>query len=343
MANMALGLGFKGLIKKTIFHQFCGGESLEECREAIESLAASHIGTILDYSVEGEHTESGFDACADEILKTIALAKGDRDIPFSVFKVTGMARFGLLEKVDAKEELDRSEAQEWERVRKRIHRICKAAHDADVRIFVDAEESWIQDSIDLLAEEMMAEYNREKAIVYNTVQLYRHDRLAYMKKLIAEKEHYTGLKIVRGAYMEKERARAAELGYKDPIQPDKAGSDADYNEALEYSIRHLDNLAICAGTHNEESSMYLVELMQKAGLEPGDKRVYFSQLMGMSDHISFNLSAAGYNVAKYVPYGPVRAVIPYLTRRAMENSSVSGQVGRELSLIDKELKRRKAG
>lgn len=342
LAKLAVAMGLKGIIKRTIFEQFCGGEDIETCREAIQRLAQSNIGTILDYSVEGEETEDVFEHTCAEIIHTIETAAGNKHIPFSVFKTTGIIRFALLEKVSAKSTLTEAEMAEWGRGRERFSRICARAAELKVRIFVDAEESWIQDAIDRLTEAMMAEHNRHSAIVYNTIQLYRHDRLQYLKTQIVDTTHFLGFKLVRGAYMEKERERAAAMGYESPIQPDKSASDRDYDEALKQCVHHIDRVSICAGTHNENSSTLLMKLMVEKGLARNDSRVYFSQLLGMSDHISYNLSHAGYNVAKYVPYGPVKAVIPYLTRRAMENTSVAGQVGRELGLIEQELKRRKS-
>ena len=343
LANAAVAMGFKGLIKNTIFAQFCGGEDIETCKNTIVQLSESGIGTILDYSVEGEETEAVFDHTGAEIIRTILAAANNPDIPFSVFKTTGIIRFALLEKKSSGLQLNETELEEWNRGRNRFEQICQAAADNNVRIFVDAEESWIQPAIDALTEEMMEKLNRQKAIVYNTIQLYRHDRLEYLKHQITGTMHFLGFKLVRGAYMEKERERAKQLGYTSPIQPDKQAADRDYDEALKQCVHHIDRVSICAGTHNENSSALLMDLMQEKGIEPADQRVYFSQLLGMSDHISFNLSNAGYNVAKYVPYGPVKAVIPYLTRRARENSSVAGQMGRELSLIEKELKRRASG
>jgi len=340
LAKAAVALGFKGVIKNTIFEQFCGGEDIDTCKHTIQHLAASGVGTILDYSVEGEETEAVFDYTGAEIIRTILAAANNSDIPFSVFKTTGIIRFALLEKKSAGTTLSPEEHEEWERGKNRFEQICNAAAENKVRIFVDAEESWIQTAIDSLTEEMMEKFNAHEAIVYNTIQLYRHDRLEYLKHQITGTMHFLGFKLVRGAYMEKEMARAAQMGYPNPIQPNKQATDHDYNEALKQCIHHIDRVSICAGTHNEESSALLLELMGEKGIEPGDKRVYFSQLLGMSDHISFNLSHLGYNVAKYVPYGPVKAVIPYLTRRARENSSVAGQMGRELALIENELKRR---
>ncbi|MFY9307755.1 MAG: proline dehydrogenase family protein [Bacteroidia bacterium] len=339
-----LHLPVKGLIKATIFKQFCGGETIQECDRAIKELGKFHIGTILDYSVEGKETEHDFDACAKETIATVNKAKNDAHIPFCVFKVTGLARFGLLEKVSSRDKLAAAEEEEFERVTKRVGAICKAAYDAGIPIFIDAEESWIQQAIDDLANKMMALYNPQKAIVYNTYQLYRKDRLAYLQhsfELARMSNYYLGAKLVRGAYMEKERARAAEKGYPSPIQDTKEHTDKDYDAALLFCIEHVDRIAICAGTHNENSSMYLTKLMKEKSVETGNKHIYFSQLLGMSDHISYNLANEGFNVAKYVPYGPVNEVLPYLIRRAQENTSVKGQTGRELGLIIKEKERRK--
>jgi proline dehydrogenase len=341
MASVAIALGFKNLIKNTIFEQFCGGEDIETCKKTIDRLAASRIGTILDYSVEGEESEDNFNATCAEILKTIVAAAGNSHIPFSVFKTTGIIRFALLEKMSKHASLSEQEKEEWQRGVDRFNKICSYAEEKQVRIFVDAEESWIQDAIDRLTEEAARRHNTKSAIVFNTIQLYRHDRLEYLKSQIVDATWFLGFKLVRGAYMEKERKRAVEMGYQDPIQPDKAASDRDYNEALKHCVHHIEKVSICAGTHNENSSRYLMELMEEKQLKRSDERIWFSQLLGMSDHISYNLSNAGYNVCKYVPYGPVKAVIPYLTRRASENSSVAGQMGRELSLIETEIKRRK--
>ncbi len=340
LAKIAVSLGFKFVIKNTIFKQFCGGENINDCVTAIQGLSHSGIGTILDYSVEGEESEVVFKHTAAEIKKTIDIAKGNSDIPFAVFKVTGIIDSHVLEKKSANDQLSPSEEILWNNGSKRFFDVCEHAKNCDVRLFIDAEESWIQEAIDRLAEQAMSQFNSEKATIYNTVQLYRHDRLAYLKKQIAESEVFLGFKLVRGAYMEKERARAVEKGYEDPIQPNKASTDNDYNAAVTVCLENHNKVSVCIGTHNENSSMLGVQLLEKHNLQPNDKKVYFSQLLGMSDHISFNLSHSKYNVAKYVPYGPVTAVIPYLTRRAQENSSVAGQMGRELALIDSEITRR---
>lgn len=342
-AAIKIGLPISPIIRATIFKQFCGGESISDCAKTIEHLGKFSIGTILDYSVEGESTEQAFDATTEETIATVKRAKGDANIPFSVFKVTGVARFGLLEKIDAKQELSFEEKKEFERVKDRVRRICQTASDLNVRIFIDAEESWIQQTIDDLAIDMMRLFNKEKVLVYNTYQFYRHDRLQAMKdcnEQLKSEGIKMGVKLVRGAYMEKERKRAAEMNYASPIQANKQSSDKDYDLGLVYCIENIDRMAICAGTHNENSSKYLVDLMLKHNIAANDSRIYFSQLLGMSDNLSYNLANAGYNVAKYVPYGPVKSVLPYLFRRAQENTAIAGQMGRELSLILKEKKRR---
>lgn len=342
-AAIKIGLPVAPLIRATIFKQFCGGESICDCAKTIQHLGKYKIGTILDYSVEGESKEEVFDATANEIIATINRARGDVNIPFSVFKVTGVARFGLLEKLDAKAELTFEEKKEFERVKDRVRRICQTAFDANVRIFMDAEESWIQESIDALSLDMMRMFNKQKVIVYNTYQYYRHDRLVALKNHdadLAKDGVMMGVKLVRGAYMEKERERALQMGYPSPINPDKQSTDKEYNDALTYCVENIHRIAICAGTHNENSSRHLINLMAEKNISVCDERIYFSQLLGMSDNLSYNLADAGYNVAKYVPYGPVKAVLPYLFRRAQENTAIAGQMGRELALILKEKARR---
>lgn len=343
--SFKIHLPITGMVKRTIFRHFCGGENIQECFAKVEDLGKYGIGTILDYSAEGKNSEEDLDKTANEITRTATVAKGNPNIPFCVFKTTGVARFGLLEKISSGAELSDEEKQEYLRAVKRVDQICSEAYQSDTPVFIDAEETWIQDAIDGLAEAMMAKYNKQKAIVYNTLQMYRHDRLDYFSKSLDRARnggYYVGMKIVRGAYMEKERARAMEKNYADPIQKDKNASDTDYNKALEFSVQHIDKVSICAGTHNEKSSLFLTELLEKNNISKSDKRIYFAQLLGMSDHISYNLAKAGYNVVKYVPYGPVKEVLPYLIRRAEENTSVKGQTGRELNLIIAERKRRKS-
>ena len=341
----SLHLPVKGVIKKTIFKQFCGGENIAECDRTIAQLHKFGVGTILDYSVEGKEEDKDLDLTVEEIIKTIKKAKLNEAIPFSVFKPTGISQFSVLEKANESEnDLTEKEKLSYEKTRERFHKICETAYNEKVPVFIDAEDSWIQDSIDRLCEEMMEKYNREDVIVYTTLQFYRWDRLNYLKSLHqkAKLEGWKiGIKLVRGAYMEKERERAKEKGYKDPIQPNKESTDKDYNLALDYCIENIESISICAGTHNEASSQHLATLIENKGISRDDKRVFFAQLLGMSDHISFNLSNAKFNVAKYVPYGPVKEVLPYLIRRAEENTSVAGQTGRELNLINKEIKRRR--
>jgi len=339
-----IGLPIEGAVKATIFQQFCGGETIKECDKAIAQLARGGVGTILDYSVEGEEEEVVFDETCEEIIRTILRADGDQNIPITVFKITGIGRFAILEKLDAKGHLTQAENFEFERVKMRCEKICRTAFDKGVPVMIDAEETWIQDTIDELALDMMRKFNKERIIVYNTYQMYRHDKLADMKAdhLIAKASGFIlGVKMVRGAYMEKERRRAEERGYPSPIQPDKESSDRDYNASLRYCVDHIDEIAIVCGTHNEESSRLLTYLLDERKIAHNHPHVYFAQLLGMSDNLSFNLADAGYNVAKYVPYGPIKAVMPYLFRRAQENTSVAGQTGRELRLIERELKRRK--
>lgn len=338
-----IGLPIKGLIKATIFKHFCGGETIDECAKTIKNLADGKVGTILDYSIEGEDDEKVFDNTRDEIIRTILTASKSKSIPLTVFKVTGVGRFGLLERLDEAIKLSVDEQIEWQTVQDRVLAICEMAHSEGVRVMIDAEESWIQKTIDNLALNMMRFFNKEKAIVYNTYQLYRHDKLASIIQdhAVAEEEAFIlGAKIVRGAYMEKERKRAEERGYPSPIQPNKESTDRDYNDALIYCADNISNIAIVAGTHNEESCRLLADLLNEKQIDHKNPHVYFSQLLGMSDNLSFNLANANYNVAKYVPYGPIKAVLPYLFRRAQENTAIAGQMSRELGLIVKEKKRR---
>jgi proline dehydrogenase len=338
-----VGLPIQGVIKKTIFKQFCGGENITECENTIQQLHLGKVGTILDYSVEGEEEESVFDFTCEEIIRTIERADGDLRIPITVFKITGIGRFALLEKIDAKQELSEVELAEFERVKVRCEKICKTAFDRKVPVMIDAEETWIQDTIDGLAIDMMMKFNKETLIVYNTYQIYRHDKLASVKAdymLAKEVGFILGVKMVRGAYMEKERKRAEDMGYVSPIQPDKDATDRDYDETLRFCVENIDRIGFVCGTHNEQSSRLLTELIDAKGISHDHPHIYFAQLLGMSDNLSFNLSNAGYNVTKYVPYGPIKAVMPYLFRRAQENTSVAGQTSRELALISREKSRR---
>jgi len=340
---MKIGLPIKGIIKATIFKHFCGGETITECDNTIKKLHNGGVGTILDYSVEGEDEEQVFDATMEEIILTIKRASGDKAVPITVFKVTGVGRFSLLEKLDTKIALTSEEELEWKKVQNRVLAICARAYESDVPVMIDAEETWIQQTIDLLALNMMRKFNKGKAIVYNTYQIYRHDKLASLKTdhEVSVKEGFIlGAKLVRGAYMEKERRRAAEMGYPSLIQPDKLSTDRDYDAALCFCVDNLAQIAFVAGTHNENSCRLLADLLNEKKVLHNHPHVYFSQLLGMSDNLSFNLADAGYNVAKYVPYGPVKSVLPYLFRRAQENTAIAGQMSRELGLIIREKKRR---
>lgn len=344
--GLKLKLPLKPVLEATVFKQFCGGESIADCATTIERLAAQNVHTILDYSVEGVQSDETFDQATQKIIETIEAKKKFPSIAFCVFKCSGLAPFSLLEK--ASQELmqgscDFLSAQPWQNFQDRVGKIAAKALEHRLPLMIDAEESWIQPAIDFCAERLMELHNREEVQVYSTVQFYRTDRMAYIQKLIersAEKKFKVGLKIVRGAYMEKERERAEKLRLPSPIHPDKKSTDAAFNSGLKFLCSHLEQTALCVGTHNEESLRLLINLMDDLGLAKNDGRLYASQLLGMSDNLTFNLSAAGYNVAKYVPFGPVGETIPYLMRRAEENSSVTDQSGRELALIKKELQRR---
>ncbi|MFV0305924.1 MAG: proline dehydrogenase family protein [Moheibacter sp.] len=335
----------KPIVRKTIYNQFVGGETTTECLYIAKELYQYKVGSIMDYSVEGQESEEEFDKVKDEILRLIKIAKENpKEIPFVVFKPTGFGKISLYEKVGKKSTLTEKETQRWSAIRARFEEVSKTAFEQDITLMVDAEESWMQDAVDDLVDEMMQRFNKEKCIICNTLQMYRHDRLAYLKKMYekAEQENYMlGYKVVRGAYMEKERDRAEEYGYLSPIQPDKASTDRDYDLALEFIVQNRHRISLFAGTHNEKSSEWLTKLMLENNLEVSNHKIWFGQLFGMSDNISFKLSSLGYNVAKYLPYGPIKEVMPYLIRRAEENTSVAGQTGRELSLIMKEIKRRK--
>lgn len=342
---LSVGLPIEWLIKNTVFEQFCGGENIEECDATIDKLGNSNIGTILDYSVEGKSAEEDFERTKEETILNLKRAKNDDDIPFAVFKITGIAPLGTLEKIsDGVELAKESNVTKWANAKRRVNEICEYAHSIEQPVFIDAEESWIQNAIDLLATEMMEKYNRELPIVFNTIQLYRHDRLDYLKKSHAEakeKGYILAVKLVRGAYMEKERERAAEMDYESPIQPDKAATDRDYDLAIDYCLENIEDIAFVAGTHNEKSVQMLARKIEEKGLDHNHPHIFFSQLYGMSDNLSYVLADNGFNVSKYVPYGPVADAVPYLIRRAKENSSVTGQVSRELDMISKEIERRK--
>jgi proline dehydrogenase len=337
-------LPVEGLIRATVFDHFCGGVNEDDCLSVVDKMYTKGVSSVLDYSVEGKEEETQFDAALEMTLKTIEFAKEKQAIPFAVFKPTGFGRLDLYEKLGAQETLSITEQQEWDRIVVRFDTVCKEAHQKDVALLIDAEESWMQDAADDLVTEMMRRYNKEKAIVFNTLQMYRWDRLDYLEKLHEKAKaegFYIGMKLVRGAYMEKENARAEEKGYPSPICVSKEATDINYDASVHYMLEHLDTMAIFAGTHNEESSYRLMQLMQEKNIKKNDSRIWFGQLYGMSDNISYNLAAHGYNVAKYLPFGPVHDVMPYLIRRAEENTSVAGQTSRELNLLKTERDRRK--
>ena len=346
VTNFALKakLPVEGLIRSTVFDHFCGGVNEEDCLPVIDKMyTKGRVCSVLDYSVEGKEGEAIFDDTMEKILKIIKFGYEKEAIPYAVFKPSGFGRFGLYQKITEKKELSSAEITEWKRVKERFDKVCTVALENNVPLLIDAEESWMQGAADDLLEMLMETYNKEKAIVFNTLQMYRHDRMDYLKGLHERAHHkgfHIGIKVVRGAYMEKERQRAKEHNYPSPICVDKEATDSNYDAAVHYMMEHK-NMAIFAGTHNEESSMLVVELAKKHKIAPNDDRLWFGQLFGMSDHISFNLAKEGYNVAKYLPFGPVRDVMPYLIRRAEENTSVAGQTSRELNLIKTERKRRK--
>lgn len=347
VTNFALKahLPVDGLIRATVFDHFCGGVNEMDCLSVVDKMYTKGVSSVLDYSVEGKEEEAQFDAALAMTLKTVEFAKERQAIPFAVFKPTGLGRLDLYTKIGEKQPLSADEQTEWNRVKERFEIICKTAHSKDVALLIDGEESWMQDAADDLVEEMMRKYNKEKAIVFNTLQMYRWDRMDYLKALHERAKRdgfFIGMKLVRGAYMEKEHKRAEENGYPTPICASKQATDDNYNAAVDYMMEHIDSMAIFAGTHNEESSYKVMELLSAKGLTKNDHRIWFGQLYGMSDNISYNLASHGYNVAKYLPFGPVRDVMPYLIRRAEENTSVAGQTSRELNLLKAERDRRKS-
>lgn len=343
MLSLKLGLPVEGLIKTTIFEQFCGGTTLLNSQPTIDGLSSFGVKSILDYGAEGKESEEDFNRTMREIMEATKFAGKNTHVPFVSAKITGLGRFALLEKYQSKENLTQAEKEEFDRIIKRIDSICFHAKEHKTGIFIDAEESWIQDTIDYMTNLMMSRYNQKKPTVYNTFQFYRHDRLKFLKDSfnIAEKQGYIlGAKLVRGAYMEKERERASQKGYPSPIQKDKKSTDDDYDLAVRFCVKNYQKIASCTATHNAESCRKQVELVERLKLSKTHNHFLFSQLYGMSDHLTFNLQKAGFNTAKYIPYGPVKDVVPYLIRRAEENSSVTGDMGRELVLIKKEIKRR---
>lgn len=341
---LKLRLPVQGIIKRTIFAQFCGGTSLEECATTATEIGKYNVLTVLDYGAEGKETDADFDKTMNEFIRAIRFAAGQKTIPVVSCKVTGLTPFHLLEKVSAGKPLNETDQKTYQRSLARLDAVCAEAAKHQRAFFIDAEESWIQQAIDDMTDAMMEKYNKERITVYNTFQMYRHDRLAFLKKSFErakERGYILGAKLVRGAYMEKERERAEEMGYPSPIQPNKEATDRDYDAAVVFCVENYDRIASCVASHNQKSNLLQVELMEQKGIAKDHPHLSFCQLYGMSDTITFNLAKAGYQVAKYVPYGPVRDVVPYLIRRARENSAASGEVSRELSVITSEIERRK--
>lgn len=347
---MQSGLPINGLIRSTIFNQFVGGETLEESARVVKQLSAYQVQVILDYGVEAKEGEENFDLVTEHIIEAIEFAAAQNNVPFVSVKITGVASMQLLEHLNDAPRLrsgihdSEEDNAAWNRVKERMYAICEVAMEKGVGVLIDAEETWIQDPIDRLAIELMSIYNKEKVVVYNTYQLYRHDRLRFLQmshSIAKDKQFLLGAKLVRGAYMEKERERAQKNAYASPIHTNKDAVDADFNKAVDYCLQHLDSIALLLASHNEQSNQLAMQTMQTKQLSNNHPRIHFSQLYGMSDHITFNMAEAGFSVSKYLPFGPIKDVIPYLMRRAEENSSVNGQTGRELVLIRKELARRK--
>jgi proline dehydrogenase len=346
LANFALKLNLpvQGLIRATVFDHFCGGISENDCMPVMDKMFEKGVSSVLDYSVEGKEDEAHFDDAMQMTLKIIDFAKEKKSIPFAVFKPTGFGRFELYEKIGEGKTLDINEQTEWNRVVARFDVVCKAAFDNDISVLIDGEESWMQDAADQLVEQMMQRYNKNKCVVFNTLQMYRWDRLEYLEKLHKKAENegfFIGMKLVRGAYMEKENARAEKLNQTAPICFSKEATDTNFDNAAKYMMQNFDKMSIFLGTHNEESSIKMIKMMQQSNISNADNRIWFGQLYGMSDNISYNLAKNGYNVAKYLPFGPVKEVMPYLIRRAQENTSVAGQTNRELNLLQTERNRRK--
>jgi len=345
------GLPIKGIIRNTIFKQFVGGETLAETIPVSQMLSNYGVDVILDYGVEGKEGEENFDHATQVFIDVINHAASQKNIPFISIKVTGLASHELLQTLHEAPRLrsgihdNEIEQAAWDRVRERMYAICEVAAEKNIGVLVDAEESWIQDPIDRLTMEMMAVFNKQKAVVFKTIQLYRHDRLHFLRisHQIAEEQGFIlGLKLVRGAYMEKERAIAIEKNRQSPIQISKEATDTDYNEAVQFCMDHIHSTAVIIASHNEQSNLLAAKLLDEMMLPHNHPHVHFSQLYGMSDTITFNLAKEGFNVSKYLPFGPIQDVIPYLMRRAQENTSVSGQTGRELLQLKRELARRKS-
>ncbi len=343
-AAFRMKVPFSGLIfKSTVFKHFCGGESIDECLHTVGSMHKENVRSILDFAVEGKAEEKDYERVYQEIRKTIAVAKVNPAISFCVFKPTALCDIEVLTKIDAKTKLSANEKNVWESFQRRVESLCEEAFSNNVRIFIDAEETWIQNAIDEITTRMMQKYNKEKAVVFNTIQFYRKDRLQFLKdsrQHAQDNDYFLGIKMVRGAYLEKERLRALEFGYPSPVFDTKEETDKCFDEGLKYCVENIERIAICAGTHNDHSVEYLAQLIEEQQIDRNDQRIEFSQLYGMSDHLTYNLASNGFSVSKYVPYGPMEEVLPYLLRRVEENSAIAGQTTREFNMIAKERQRR---
>ena len=341
--SLKLRLPILFIVKGTVFKQFCSGETLKESFNTVERLNNKNVKSYLHYSVEGLENEDSYDLSLNEVLDSIKFVAEKQILDFTVFKPTAIANSLILEKISRGDSLNDNEQTLYQRAYERFNKICELAFNKDVKILVDAEESWIQDAIDQIVLDMMIKFNKKRAIVFNTSQMYRHDRLEYLKtlyKAAKERNFNIGIKLVRGAYIEKENKRAKKNNYQSPICNSKDLTDQNFNNGASFILSNLDLFSLFSGTHNEESFYKIIEIMNSKGINKDDSNIWFGQLYGMSDNITFNLASEGFNVIKYLPYGPIKEVIPYLIRRAEENTSVKGQTSRELELIKKELKRR---
>ena len=343
--SLKLKLPVLFIVRATVFRQFCSGENLQESYETVKKLNKKNVKSYLHYSVEGLENEKTYDNSLNEVVKSIEFAASKDILDYTVFKPTAVASSVILNKVSEEKELSSFEKGLYIRIVDRFDIICKTAFENQIKILVDAEESWLQDAIDDIVLMMMIKYNTDNTIVYNTSQMYRHDRLKYLKELkkkSIENNFQIGIKLVRGAYIEKENRRAKKYSYKSPICESKHATDTNFNEGANFILSNLDNFSLFCGSHNEKSIYNILDIMRESKMQNNNPKIWFGQLYGMSDNISFNLAEEGYNVIKYLPFGPIKEVIPYLIRRAEENTSVKGQTSRELELIKKELKRRKS-
>ena len=331
------------IIKATVFDHFCGGVSKEDCIPVINKMFIKNVYSVLDFSTEGFNSEKEFDDCLRKKTSIIEFAKNRKEIPFAVFKPTCLGSTDLFKKVSKFEKLNELENDSWNRVIQRFDKVCSKAFKQNIKILIDAEEVEVQNAIDELAIKMMRKYNLTSPIVYNTVQMYRKDRLSYLDEMISNQLNdgvIFGLKLVRGAYMEKERNLAVSMNVESPICDSKNDTDKNFNSGLDFVFNNLNRISFVCASHNEDSILKVMNMMESKKLKSNDNKIWFGQLYGMSDNISFNLASKNYNTFKILPFGSVKNLMPYLIRRAEENTSVQGQTGRELQLILKERKRR---